>query len=75
MKRTGPVLLPGLVLSLLAAPLTAEAQLPAAKVYRIGYLTAGVALSTLTGPEPRALDSERSFTTCASSGTSRSRTW
>jgi ABC-type uncharacterized transport system substrate-binding protein len=38
--------------SLLTAPLAAEAQQPATKVYRIAYLDPGPPLSTLTGPEP-----------------------
>jgi putative tryptophan/tyrosine transport system substrate-binding protein len=40
-----------LTLALLAAPLAAEAQQPATKVYRIAYLGTGP-LSILTGPEP-----------------------
>jgi putative ABC transport system substrate-binding protein len=42
----------GGILSALATPLAAEAQLPATKVYRIAYLAPGSPLSTLTGPEP-----------------------
>ena len=38
--------------AVLAAPLAAEAQQPATKVYRIAYLAPGSPLSTLTGPEP-----------------------
>jgi putative ABC transport system substrate-binding protein len=41
-----------LVLALLAAPLAAEAQQPATRVYRVGFLAVTSALSTLAGPEP-----------------------
>jgi putative tryptophan/tyrosine transport system substrate-binding protein len=41
-----------LTIGLLAAPLAAEAQQPATKVYRIAYLAPGSPLSTLIGPEP-----------------------
>jgi putative ABC transport system substrate-binding protein len=39
-------------IGLLAAPLAAEAQQPATRVYRVAFLTVGSPLSTLTGPEP-----------------------
>jgi putative ABC transport system substrate-binding protein len=41
-----------LTIGLLAAPLAAEAQQPATKVYRVGFLVVASPLSTLTGPEP-----------------------
>ena len=41
MKRTGPAVLVSVLLFILAAPLSIEAQ-PAGTRYRIGYLTAGV---------------------------------
>jgi putative ABC transport system substrate-binding protein len=41
-----------LTIGLLAAPLAAEAQQPATKVYRVGFLVNASPLSTLTGPEP-----------------------
>jgi ABC transporter substrate binding protein len=40
-----------LSLALLVAPLAAEAQ-PATKVYRVGFLSTGSPLPTLSGPEP-----------------------
>jgi putative tryptophan/tyrosine transport system substrate-binding protein len=41
-----------LTLTLLAAPLAAEAQQAATKVYRVAFLSTGRPLSTLTGSEP-----------------------
>jgi putative ABC transport system substrate-binding protein len=41
-----------LSLALFAAPLAAEAQQPATKIYRVAFLSAGSPLSALMGPEP-----------------------
>jgi hypothetical protein len=41
-----------LALPLLAAPLAAEAQQAATKVYRVAFLSPARPLSTLTGSEP-----------------------
>jgi hypothetical protein len=56
MKRTGPAFLVSVLIFILAAPLAVEAQ-SAGKVYRIGYLTAGV--TPPFGPPPLLSTLER----------------
>ena len=63
MRFARPAVLAALVLPLLAAPLAAEAQQPAGKVYRIGFLYEALRVADVLGPSPfsRAL-SELGYT-------------